>query len=140
MSSVSKVSDALRQAGRFGLVGIAATLTHLGVAQIVFRMSGEPLLANGVGFAVAFFVGLLGHYHFTFPGQKSPLRAFCRYGVIAVIGFLANNVVLIGLVAWGWVGEAFALSVAILVVPAGTYLASRFWGFSTTPPKPISRP
>jgi putative flippase GtrA len=116
-------------AARFGLVGAGATLTHLAVAQAVLAMGLSPVASNIIGFAVAFLAGLVGHYHFTFPGTGSFGRAFRRYGVIALGGFLFNNVVLIGLMATGRVSEQISLLVAILIVPATTFIASRFWGF-----------
>lgn len=127
------VAHEVRQAGRFGLVGLAATLLHLTLAQAALWLGTGPLAGNLIGFVAAFVLGLLGHYHFTFPGRGPFGRALRRYGAIAVAGFLVNNVVLIGLVALGWVSEAAALAIAILLVPALTFLASRFWGFSSHP-------
>ena len=129
---MSRMKQAKAEAGtaaRFGLVGIAATLTHLVVAQGALALGLSPVASNIVGFIAAFVTGLVGHYHFTFPGTGSFGRAFRRYGVIALAGFLFNNVVLIGLMATGRVSEQVSLLVAILIVPATTFVASRFWGF-----------
>jgi putative flippase GtrA len=123
------ISELLR-AGRFALVGLGATLIHLAVAQAALAMDVlSPLSANLLGFCVAFVAGFLGHHHFTFERSAAFGTAFRRYGVIALIGFLVNNVVLIGLTRGGYLGEATALTIAILIVPAGTFVASRFWGF-----------
>ena len=130
MSGTQPLKTELRTAGRYGLVGLVATLVHLLVAQAVLYFGTEPFSSNLMGFLVAFVIGLLGHYLFTFGRVGSLGRAFMRYGLIAVTGFLTNNLVLITLVARDWIRDDVALAVAILIIPAGTFLASRFWGFT----------
>lgn len=116
--------------GRFGLIGVAATLTHLGVAQAALALMPESVwLANLIGFVIAMLVGFFGHQYFTFGGKAPFWQAFWRYFLIAIAGFAVNNGVLVGLVGLGLVAKPVALTIAILVVPAGTFLASRFWGF-----------
>lgn len=122
------------KAARFGLVGAAATLMHLVAAQAVLATGVAPVAANAAGFAAAFGLGLLGHYHFTFRAAGPFARALRRYGVIAIGGFLVNNLALAALVASGRVGDGVALATAILLVPAATFLASRLWGFAAPRP------
>ena len=124
----------LLKAARFAIVGLAATLIHLGVAQGALAAGLATVFwANTLGFIVAFVAGFLGHQYFTF-NQTAPFwQAFRRYGVIAVGGFIVNNVVLFGLVQGNILSEAVALAIAITIVPVGTFLASRFWGFKEAP-------
>ncbi|MFD2740138.1 GtrA family protein [Sulfitobacter aestuarii] len=130
-NSLSELLGALR----FAIVGAGATLVHLLCAQLALATGVVPLaLSNVIGFAVAFVAGFAGHQYYTFAGTAPLARAFRRYGIIALVGFLINNVVLFGLVAAGIVSKATALSIAILIVPVGTFLASRFWGFLATEP------
>lgn len=121
----------LFQALRFGLVGGLSTLVHMAVAQGLLASELVALgWANVIGFVTAFFVSFLGHYHFSFQRNTPFLRSMLRYGVIAVMGFAVNNFVLIGLVALNILPEAVALAIAIIIVPLGTFIASRFWGFT----------
>ncbi len=127
----SKSVEEAKRVGRFGLVGLAATLTHLGVATFANGVLGvEPFLANVIGFVIAFAVGFGGHQWFTFANEAPFFRALRRYGLIALLGFAVNNVVLSAALALDVIGETAALAAAVLVVPAGTFLASRLWGFA----------
>lgn len=121
----------LFQAVRFGLVGGLSTLVHMVVAQGLLATELASLgWSNVVGFVIAFFVSFLGHYHFSFQRNTPFLRSMLRYGVIALMGFAVNNFVLLGLVSMNVLPEAVALAVAIIIVPVGTFIASRFWGFT----------
>lgn len=131
MSRTRKIRSEAGKVVRFGLVGLTATLIHLAVAQIALLAGMPPEMANANGFVVAFLAGLVGHYRFTFPGTGSFGRAFWRYGVIALAGFAVNNVVLFGLEASGWVSAQVSLTVAVLIVPVGTFFLSRLWGFTS---------
>lgn len=135
MSRIKPARDEVGKAVRFGVVGVGATLTHLAVAQTALAVGLSPLIANVIGFTMGFLTGLLGHHHFTFPGTGPFGRAFRRYGVIALAGFGINNAVLLGLEATGRVSPQFSLTVAILIVPALSFIASRYWGFASSHPK-----
>lgn len=130
-TQTSKLGELLK-AGRFAIVGVVATLVHLGVAQGTLATGVVSVFwANTLGFVVAFVAGFLGHQFFTFNRTAPFWQAFRRYGVIAVGGFIVNNVVLFGLVQAQILNEATALAIAITIVPVGTFLASRFWGFNS---------
>ena len=117
-------------AGRFGLVGLAATLVHLCFVWTLIRLDlAPPLLANLIAFCVAFGVSFTGHYHWSFQSRMPRRRAAARFGLIALAGFLTGTVVLAGLIRAGVLPPEWAAAIATLVVPAVTFLASRFWGF-----------
>lgn len=123
----------VQTAFRFALVGGAATLTHLVMAQVSLAAGfATAAQANVAGFLLAFLVGLLGHYYFTFAQQGSLTRATWRYSVIAVAGFLVNATVLFVLMRVNRIDEAVSLAIAITIVPAGTFIASRLWGFTAS--------
>ncbi|WP_299567657.1 GtrA family protein [uncultured Sulfitobacter sp.] len=128
-SPTSPTRTELSRALRFALIGGAATLVHLGVAMAALGLGAGAFASNAVGFAVAFVAGLVGHFHFTFGLSGGFARAARRYGVIACAGFAVNNGVLATLKTAGAIPEPVALALSILVVPAGTFLAARFWGF-----------
>jgi len=84
-TQTTKLAELLK-AGRFALVGVAATLIHLGVAQAALATGG--------------------------------LSVFWAFGLVQA----------------QILSEAVALAIAIAVVPVGTFLASRFWGFQSATP------
>lgn len=51
---------------RFGVVGVAAMATHWCVVALLVPLGMQPLLANVIGFCIAFNVSFLGHHHWTF--------------------------------------------------------------------------
>lgn len=121
----------LKTAGRFAIVGAVATAIHLSLAQSLLMLDlASASFANLWGFLAAVFAGLTGHYFYTFERRGTYRRAAWRYGLIAVVGFLANNVLLQAMIASDLWNESLSLTIAIILVPAGTFLASRFWGFA----------
>lgn len=60
-----------RQLFWFGVVGVTAMLVHLGSVILIFVPLGlAPLLANIIGFLLAFQVSHAGHRHFTFRNEE----------------------------------------------------------------------
>ena len=72
-------------ATRFGLVGLAATGVHLGVAALLLFLWPQlnEFVANIIAFCVAFQVSLVGHRRLTFKRQGSAWR----FGLVAAGGF-----------------------------------------------------
>tara|TARA_E500000178_G_scaffold7012_1_gene7046 strand:- start:12 stop:404 length:393 start_codon:yes stop_codon:yes gene_type:complete len=114
--------------GRFGLVGIGATLVHLCVSVLVLAMGLDVYLANLVGFVVAFVFSFLGHSRVTFPdGDRSHL-AWARFFLVALMGFGLNNLVL--LLSSGHDMEYARLMLAVFVAPLATFVLSALWVFA----------
>jgi putative flippase GtrA len=122
-------------ASRFALVGIIATLVHMSVvgALIELTLVSSPLLANLAAFLTAFVVSFTGHYHWTFQGPGNPRRAMKRMFVISSSAFAVNTVLLASLLKAGWMSASVSAIVAAAIVPAISFLASRFWGFKPSP-------
>lgn len=119
-----------RRIARFGIVGVAATLTHMAVANTALRLlTASPYAASAMGFMVAFGVSYLGHYHFTFAGEGAHGKSLPRFFLVALSGFLASLVVLRGIAGYGGVPQAVSLTLSILVIPGLSYLAARAWAF-----------
>lgn len=120
----------LAMAARFGLVGLAATGTHM-LALLLFceRTALPLLLSNTLAFLVAFGISFGGHYFWTFRSPGAPLRAAGRFFVIAGIAFLCNTLTLLAVNASGFLSPFHASLAAIFVIPPTTYIASRLWGF-----------
>ncbi|WP_420339655.1 GtrA family protein [Roseibium sp.] len=127
-------------AGKFAIVGVAATLTHAGVAAFLLETGLlPPMLANVAGFIIAFGVSFAGHFYWSFSHmrlERTALRAMLRFFLIAAGGFAVNSGVLalwLNLTPWP---DLLGLMVAIAVVPALTFVAARFWAFSHTKASP----
>lgn len=119
---------------RFGVVGVAATLVHYGVALAVAQAGGRLLLANLAGFVVAFAVSFLGHHRWTFRHGGAPARrigqAAARFLLVSGSSFVFSTVVLAGLQAQGRLAPPVALAIAVLVVPLVNFVAARGWAFA----------
>jgi len=118
----------------FLAVGCMAALTHLGVVMALVSYSGlAPLVANIIGWLIAFCVSFGGHYSATFRDQNAPkLRSSMRFFVISAAGFAINECAYAVLLHGNWLPYDAALAVILLAVSSITYLLSRHWAFRGT--------
>ena len=125
--------DFLREiltAGRFGLVGLLATVVHIAIVWVLLALTNiTPVLANTLAFMVAFSISFVGNYLWTFRSPGSPRRAILRFFVIAASAFIANTLVLAFLVGKGWFSPVVSAILSASLVPAVSFFASRLWGF-----------
>lgn len=112
---------------RFGIVGLLSAAVYAAVATGLVVWTQHIILATILGQAVSTIVSYFGHLHFSF--SLPPQRGI----------FLSRFLLLVGVAFGVNIGVTWLLStvvsheVSILVVtvllPAVTYLASRFWVF-----------
>lgn len=130
-----KIRGEAHTAGRFAIVGLAATGTHAAVALCLLEfglLSAFP--ANICGFLVAFVVSFTGHHLWSFSGSRDDGRTgqrMRRFFILAIAGFALNSGILaawLDLTAWP---DALGILVSIAIVPALTFLGARLWAFST---------
>lgn len=127
----------LLAASRFGIVGLAATGVHAGLA-LALAMPDilPPLLANTVAFLTAFGVSFVGHHLWSFPQDPASERRWQgrlpRFFLIAAAGFAANSGVLASWLAFTNWPESAGILIAIFIVPVVTFLGSRLWAFADT--------
>ncbi|HEX9808560.1 MAG TPA: GtrA family protein [Alphaproteobacteria bacterium] len=121
---------------RFGAVGVAATLTHVGLFAALIEFGGmAPLLANLVAFAVAVGVSFAGHYLWTFvedrpgPGRWRATRAMGRFLVVALVGLALNSLVVYLVVHALALPYGYAILVMVSAVPVVLFLLNKFWAF-----------
>lgn len=120
-----------KQISWFILVGCAAALTHWLVAVACVSQAGAPpLLANLIGWLIAFLVSFSGHFHLTFRHAGHAWQvAAVRFFAISALGFAVNEA------AYAWALHATQLRYdvllgLILIAVAGlTFLLSRLWAF-----------
>lgn len=131
-----KTSETFWQANRFALVGAAATAVHLLVVKIYFSLvqtgaltpvKYDEYMANSLAFMVAFSISYFGHRYFTFKQAGSIIRLF----LVALTGFLINNIVLTGLLNFSAISGWLAVTISTLTVPIITFILAKAWVFKT---------
>jgi putative flippase GtrA len=123
----------MRQVAIFVTVGTAAAFTHLAVvAALVELLRLPPLVANVIGFFVAFLVSFAGHARWTFPiARQSYSAARNRFFVVASTGFILNQLAYaLALQAVGVRYYLPALATVLLGVAVATFLLSKLWAFA----------
>ena len=120
-----------RQLPWFVIFGVAASATHVAVALSAARWLGmAPLTANTLAFVVALGVSYLGNAIVTFRVEPWRLRAFLKFCVLAVAGFILNQAVVYALtVRLGWPFWA-SLMVVVALVPPATFLLAKLWALA----------
>jgi putative flippase GtrA len=126
----------LLQYGRFGIVGLGATLIHvLAYAGLIELLAAPPLVANALGFAAGVNLSFAGHRGWTFRDQHARAdarRSLPRFWAVALLGF-ALNTTFVWLVtgplalAYGW-----AIPLIAGVTPVVTFALSKLWAFRAT--------
>jgi putative flippase GtrA len=126
----------IQQGGKFGIVGMLATATHVGLMIVLVEWFGwRPLIANFGAFAVAFFVSFLGHYRWTFADQSSAgpnswRGALARFLVVSFTGLALNSLAVFLVVDLLHVSYVYALAIMVSVVPATLFVIGKFWAFA----------
>jgi len=114
----------------FGAVGASAAAVHFGVVVLAVKLLDlAPLLANVLGFMLAFCVSFVGHHRLSFAAQQASGRqALPRFALVALLGFASNELMYAVLLGLG-VEYRLALFLVLLAVAAMTWLLSRHWAF-----------
>lgn len=126
----------LLQVLKFGSVGLAATLTHVGLFVLAVETLGlAPLAANVAAFSVAVLVSFAGHFHWTFrPPPDEDRRewtgALARFIAVALFGLTLNSLLVYVTVNMLHLPYLVAAALMASVVPVFLFLLSRFWAFA----------
>ena len=120
-------------AWRFALVGIFATLLHLSVALLLISYLGvHAALANFLAFVASVGISFCGNYYWTFRCIESGpavRRALLQFLLVSASACVLNISALLALVTLVRIDEQLAVMLSALVVPAYTFVMSRFWAF-----------
>jgi putative flippase GtrA len=118
----------------FGLVGASAAAVHFGVVCLLVSLGwAAALLANVLGFLLAFGVSFIGHHRLSFAAQQARGReALPRFALVALLGFISNELMYAVLLRWG-MEYRLALLLVLITVAAMTWLLSRHWAFKGRP-------
>ncbi len=123
----------LAQLVRFGFVGGLATLVHVLAAlsaKAAFDLPEQR--ANLIGFSVAVLVSYLGHMRFTFEIREGSNAQFLRFVIMSALSLaISSGAVWLMTTQLGF-SFAVAMGAVAVLVPAASFVAMRFWVFSTT--------
>lgn len=116
----------------FACIGALAALVHYVVAVgLEGYLQIVPAWANIWGFVCAFPVSYIGHRTWSFPeSNKAHQHTLPRFLSVAVLGFLANQTLVLLSLRYTTLPFWLVLAVVMVVVAVSTYLFSRFWAFS----------
>ena len=117
----------------FLVVGASAAAVHMAVFTALTMWIAPtlwPELANALGFCVAFVVSFAGHRFLSFTDADTSLwQSLRRFGVTALAGFAANELMFIALLRGLDWPSWLSLFIALIFASAQTFLLSRFWAF-----------
>ncbi|MFC4297169.1 MAG: GtrA family protein [Castellaniella sp.] len=119
------------QIGWFVIVGCAAAATHWAVAVACVAWGGlAPLIANVIGWLVAFGVSFAGHYRLTFRHQHAPLRrAAVRFFLVSALGFAVNEAAYATLLRLTAIRYDVLLALVLIGIAGMTFILGRYWAF-----------
>ena len=121
---------------RFIVVGCAAALTHWLVASFAMGplMAWPALIANVLGFSVAFWVSYAGHHRWTFRSDAPHGQAIWRFALVAIGSFVLNEAMFAALLRWTPLPPRLSLALVLVAVAGLTYLLGRRWAFVRSVP------
>jgi putative flippase GtrA len=116
----------------FVMVGVCASLVHwLVVVTLVSQANWAPLVANIMGWLVAFVVSFTGHYQLTFRAQHAGLgKSLPRFFLISAFGFLINEASYAFTLKNTELPYELLLGVILVSVAILTFIFSRLWAFT----------
>ncbi len=120
-----------RRRAWFIVVGCGAAAVHWSVVvALVGRAGWHPLVANGLGWLVAFGVSFAGHHRLTFRGHGAALhRAGLRFFVLSAGGFAINEAAYALLLHNTGLRYDIVLAFVLAAVAVVTYRLSSHWAF-----------
>ncbi len=115
---------------RFGIIGVAAAITHYLVALLLVSKGILPGWANLFAFITAFWVSYFGHRYFSFQAHDlEHQQTLPRFLLVAVIGFVFNETLLLSMLRYTSISMQMGLPVIIVLTAAMTFVLSRFFAF-----------
>jgi putative flippase GtrA len=125
-----KLPAVVREINLFVVVGVTSTaINYVGALAAQHLLGLGPLLAGVAGYAAAVGVSYFGNSLLTFrrPAMHGP--QFARFAAISLVGLAINlGLVFFGTHTMGWPLWK-ALIPVVLIVPAATFVMSKFWAF-----------
>jgi len=118
---------------RFGVIGVLAALTHYAIAITLTSKAMQPAWANLIAFVIAFWVSYFGHRYFSFEaGDVSHQQTLPRFILVAVLGFILNESLLLLMLHFTAITIALGLPFIIILTAIFTFILSRQFAFDTS--------
>lgn len=118
---------ALRGCYFIGVGGFAA-LVHLSIVlACVSLFAISPLLANVLGFLMAFQVSFLGHKYLTFASLNQKRLSLPHFFIVAATAGLLNEGLYFVFLQYTVLNYLQALIAVLAMVSVFTFVMSRFW-------------
>jgi putative flippase GtrA len=117
----------------FAVVGVAAMAVHLGSVSLLLVPFGlPPLVANVIGFLLAFQVSHAGHHRLTFAAAEAPPgRSRLRFFLVALGSFVVNELMYAAMLRFTDLDYRAALAIVLVAVAALTFVSARGWAFAS---------
>jgi putative flippase GtrA len=121
-----------RQLFWFGVVGLSALAVHFcAVTFVLVPLGLAPLIANIVGFLLAFQVSYWGHRRLTFQAHHvDHSQSLPRFFGVACLSFAVNEAMYALLLRYTPLGYRSALLIVLFTVAGLTFVLSKLWAFA----------
>lgn len=120
---------------RFGIVGGAASVSYFALGLLFVNVLGLPtLVGNALAYALSFIVSYLGQCLWTFraaeagAGIATHRSMLPRFAATQAVGLCCNSAIVWLLMQVG-VPYAWAMPIAVLLVPVIVYALCKVWVF-----------
>ncbi len=125
---------------RFGMIGVAATLTHLVSALVLNEVLGVSVIwSNFTAFLIAWPISYMGNFFWTFETSATHLKSMPRFVITSLTGLSVSQLIVWFVAGVMGQGLRIALVPALIIVPALSFLMSRYWVFLDDNPAPSAR-
>ena len=133
MTNQKSLTETLGQLMRFGVIGGLAAVTHYCIAIYLTDHQVAAAWANLVAFIIAFWVSYFGHRYFSFDASDvSHQQTLPRFILVAVIGFILNESLLLLMLHFTKISIALGLPFIIVITAIFTFILSRQFAFNTS--------
>jgi putative flippase GtrA len=120
-----------REFAAFTAVGTTAASLNVAVVAGTVPLGVSPLVANVIGFLLAFALSFLGHARWSFPAAGRPIGvALRRFAVLSILGFGLNEACYAGALSWTELDYRLALVAVVTGLGLLKLLASKHWAFA----------
>ena len=125
-----RIPAVVREINVFAVVGATSTaINYVGALAAQHLLGLGPLPAGVLGYAMAVGVSYFGNSLLTFRRPAIHAPQFARFAAISLVGLAINlGLVFVGTHTIGWPLWK-ALIPVVLIVPAATFVMSKFWAF-----------
>lgn len=132
MTKQKSLAETIGQLMRFGVIGVIAAITHYGIAIYLTNSHFSAAWANLIAFVIAFWVSYFGHRYFSFDaGDVSHQQTLPRFILVAVLGFILNESLLLLMLHFTKISMALGLPFIIILTAISTFILSRQFAFNT---------